>query len=411
MKKLMLLGALLALATVSVAFGAGDIPGDWFFANKGTKTINLASTAGIRFSATSDTGATGSFDAGVSRNSAGYVSMDGATKGDGLAALVTASVGPDATHQMTLPSVSGGALVTTAGTQTLTNKTITAPVLSGSATGTYTLAGTPTITAPAISTPTISGTWDFTSATLVGVDTWPKTVPTGLGAISQANGPTDQTFWIKAADSASAPKNISITAGSATGTGTGANVSIDAGAGNSGAGAGTIAINGGTASGTSPGGSGHGGSITVTGGPSGTGSANQGGGTITLAGGSTLNNNASGGPVIIAAGSNNGSGAGGAVTIKPGMSTSGTDGTVILQGSSSHSASTVMTISGLSAVMTSGTVFDISAADGIVKLPADHATGATTALLGTACPGASGTVHWKAFKDSDGSTIYIATWK
>jgi len=37
-----------------------------------------------------------------------------------------------------------GAVVGTTDTQTLTNKTLTAPVLSGTATGTYTLAGTPT---------------------------------------------------------------------------------------------------------------------------------------------------------------------------------------------------------------------------------------------------------------------------
>ncbi len=54
--------------------------------------------------------------------------------------------------------------------QTLTNKTLTAPVLGGSITGTYTLAGTPTITAPILSgsvtgtytlagTPTLSGTF------------------------------------------------------------------------------------------------------------------------------------------------------------------------------------------------------------------------------------------------------------
>lgn len=42
--------------------------------------------------------------------------------------------------------------------QTLTNKTLTAPVLSGSITGTYTLAGTPTITSPTISNPIFSGT-------------------------------------------------------------------------------------------------------------------------------------------------------------------------------------------------------------------------------------------------------------
>lgn len=42
--------------------------------------------------------------------------------------------------------------------QTLTNKTITAPVFSGTATGTYTLGGTPTISSPAISAPVFSGT-------------------------------------------------------------------------------------------------------------------------------------------------------------------------------------------------------------------------------------------------------------
>lgn len=41
-------------------------------------------------------------------------------------------------------------MVSTDESQTLTNKTLTAPVLGGSITGTYTLAGTPTITAPAL---------------------------------------------------------------------------------------------------------------------------------------------------------------------------------------------------------------------------------------------------------------------
>lgn len=40
--------------------------------------------------------------------------------------------------------------------QTLTTKTLTAPVLSGSVTGTYTLAGTPTFTSPTINTPTVA---------------------------------------------------------------------------------------------------------------------------------------------------------------------------------------------------------------------------------------------------------------
>lgn len=53
--------------------------------------------------------------------------------------------------------MSGLVMANTTGTQTLTGKTLTAPVLSGSVTGTYTLAGTPTITAPTITAPVITG--------------------------------------------------------------------------------------------------------------------------------------------------------------------------------------------------------------------------------------------------------------
>lgn len=51
-----------------------------------------------------------------------------------------------------------GLVVGTTDAQNLTNKTLTAPVLSGTVTGTYTLGGTPTITSPAISNPSITGT-------------------------------------------------------------------------------------------------------------------------------------------------------------------------------------------------------------------------------------------------------------
>lgn len=70
----------------------------------------------------------------------------------------------------------GVAVVTATGTQTLTNKTLTAPVLGGSVTGTYTLAGTPTITAPAITTPTITGP----------VTSTPTATDAALGAVAGA---------------------------------------------------------------------------------------------------------------------------------------------------------------------------------------------------------------------------------
>lgn len=71
----------------------------------------------------------------------------------------------------TIPTLTGnGSVVGTTATQTLTNKTLTAPVLGGSVTGTYTLAGTPTLTSPTITSPVIStitntGTLTLPSAT------------------------------------------------------------------------------------------------------------------------------------------------------------------------------------------------------------------------------------------------------
>lgn len=73
------------------------------------------------------------------------------------------------TTTVTFPTT--GTLVARDSTDTLTNKTLTAPVLSGSVTGTYTLAGTPTITAPILSgsvtgTYTLAGTPTITAPTI-----------------------------------------------------------------------------------------------------------------------------------------------------------------------------------------------------------------------------------------------------
>lgn len=72
------------------------------------------------------------------------------------------------TTNVTLPTT--GTLATRAGTETLTNKTITAPVLSGTVTGTYTLSGTPTINSPI-----------FTDVTEIPLDATPDTDETASG--------------------------------------------------------------------------------------------------------------------------------------------------------------------------------------------------------------------------------------
>ena len=66
-----------------------------------------------------------------------------------------------ATTDVTLPTT--GTLATRAGAETLTNKTLTAPVLSGTVTGTYTLGGTPTFPS---SVATLTGTQTLTNKTL-----------------------------------------------------------------------------------------------------------------------------------------------------------------------------------------------------------------------------------------------------
>lgn len=158
-------------------------------------------------------------------------------------------------------ALSDNDFLTQAGSESVTNKTVTAPVLSGTATGTYTIGGTPTVASPAISgtvtgTYTIGGTPSISNATLnsdltlasnitaAGIALGNNTAGPSLGIgrntnggaegpaagalqLTQANG-TNRFYWVdangqlrvhtSAPTGSSGSPTISDTAGTALGT-------------------------------------------------------------------------------------------------------------------------------------------------------------------------------------------------
>ena len=116
--------------------------------------------------------------------------------GDTSGTITISAPAISGTNTLTLPAVTD-TLVGLAATQTLTNKTVTAPVLSGSVTGTYTLAGTPTITSPTITGAVMStmassvitsgtsvATTSGTSIDFTGIPSWVKRITVMLNGVS-----------------------------------------------------------------------------------------------------------------------------------------------------------------------------------------------------------------------------------
>ncbi len=167
-------------------------------ANGKTLTANnslaLAGTDGttMTFPATSDTVAglaavqtvTGAWTFGAAGN-VGKLVVAGATSGSTI--LNASAVA--GTGTVTLPIT--GTLSTLAGSETLTNKTLTAPTLSGTVAGTYTLAGTPTFPATVVST---TGTQTLTNKDLSSVtNTFPNGMQVGFASATYSAATTGTT--------------------------------------------------------------------------------------------------------------------------------------------------------------------------------------------------------------------------
>ena len=139
--------------------------------------------------------------------------------GDTSGSITISAPAVSGTNTLTLPAVTD-TLVGLAATQTLTNKTVTAPVLSGSVTGTYTLAGTPTMGASLITSGTAVATTSGTSIDFTGLPSWVRRVTVMYSNVS-TNGGSDYLIRIGSGSvTASGYSSMSVyTGASAGGTG------------------------------------------------------------------------------------------------------------------------------------------------------------------------------------------------
>ena len=120
-------------------------------------------------------------------------------------------------NTLTLP-VATDTLAGIAATQTLTNKTLTSPALSGTVTGTYTLGGTPTLTAPALGTPAsgvltnCTGTANSLNAGIGVNQTWQNVLASRAATTVYTNSSGKPIFV--AAWCSNATGNMTLTVGS-----------------------------------------------------------------------------------------------------------------------------------------------------------------------------------------------------